>query len=138
MTENNTRILVIEDDESVRASICITLKAHDFEVEEAGNGEKGLWMLKRSPFDIAIIDMMMPVMDGLETIRALKASFPSLGILAISGGSTSANLDFLKAASVIGATATLHKPFGGAELIRAVREVEATTLHAAQGVACPA
>lgn len=126
-----TKILVIEDDESVRASICMTLKTHDFEVDEAGNGEKALWMLRRAPFDIAIVDMMMPVMDGLETIRELKASFPSLGILAISGGSRYANLDFLKVASVIGATATLNKPFGGADLIAAIQEVAGLTLNPA-------
>lgn len=126
-----TKILVIEDDQSVRASICMTLKTHDFEVEEAGNGEKGLWMLRRAPFDIAIVDMMMPIMDGLETIRELKAHYPSLGILAISGGSTYANLDFLKAASVIGATATLNKPFGGADLIAAIQEVAGLSIKTA-------
>ena len=119
-----TKILIIEDDESVRTSIRLTLQSHDFDVDEADNGAKGLWMLKHAPFDIAIIDMMMPVMDGLETIRELKSLLPDLGILAISGGSTYVNVDFLKAAQVTGATATLYKPFGGDALIAAVKKIE--------------
>lgn len=118
-----TKVLVIEDDKNVRASICITLQTHGFDVDEADNGAKGLWMLKRTPFDVAVIDMMMPVMDGLETIRELKLSLPDIGILAISAGSTCVNIDFLKAAEVTGATATLSKPFDGDALITAVQQI---------------
>lgn len=125
MIAPKTKVLVIEDDESVRTSIRLTLQTHGFDVDEADNGAKGVWMLKRAPFDMAIIDMMMPVMDGLQTIRELKSLFPDLGILAISGGSTYVNMDFLKAAEVTGATATLYKPFGGDALIDAVQKIAA-------------
>ena len=118
-----TKVLVIEDDKSVRTSIRLTLQSHGFDVDEADNGAKGIWMLKHTPFDLAIIDMMMPVMDGLETIRELKSLLPKLGILAISGGSTVVNVDFLKAAAVTGATATLSKPFEGGQLITALQKI---------------
>ena len=118
-----TKVLIIEDDESVRTSIRLTLQSHGFDVDEADNGAKGIWMLKNTPFDLAIIDMMMPVMDGLETIRELKSVLPKLGILAISGGSTLVDVDFLKAAAVTGATATLSKPFDGRQLITAVQKI---------------
>jgi CheY-like chemotaxis protein/anti-sigma regulatory factor (Ser/Thr protein kinase) len=66
------RVLVIEDDEVVRAEIVGTLQAQGFHVTEAENGRSGLWRLWDGRPDIILCDLMMPVMDGLEVLDAIR------------------------------------------------------------------
>lgn len=123
MAETKGRVLVVDDDEAVRSSIRLTLETLGYEVDEASDGEEGVSLQKSSPFDIAIIDMMMPNKDGLEMIRELKSMFPDLGILAMSGASIFAKINYLEAAKAFGASVTLKKPFEGDDLIAALNEI---------------
>lgn len=126
-----SRILVIDDDKFVRISIRTVLEAEGYEVEEAKDAFEGIALQKAYLFDAAIVDLLMPHKDGLETIQGLKESDPELPILAISGGGTTIHQSFLKAAKLMGANATLEKPFGGAELLSTVAAVVARESSAA-------
>src|SRR6516225_10488349 len=66
------RILVVEDDERIRSSMRLALEGEGYEVKDAASGEEGLDMFAEAPTDVALIDLMLPGMDGFECCRALR------------------------------------------------------------------
>lgn len=75
-------------------------------------------------FDVAVVDMIMPEVDGIETIRALKDRCPSTRVVAISGGGPSSAADFyLRWARLFGADEALTKPFTSDELCNAIERI---------------
>lgn len=120
-----SRILVIDDDKYVRTSIRAVLQAAGHVVEDVGDAFTGQVKQRDNPFDVAIVDLIMPEKEGLETIRELKRDYPKLAIIAISGGGDIVRKNFAQAAEVFGASAMLEKPFGGDELLSTVSSVVA-------------
>ena len=112
-------ILVIDDDEVSRLAAGAALEAAEYEVHYAPNGEVGLEFYTRSPTDAVVLDLAMPVMNGLKTIRELKDRFPDVKIIAVSG----VNPEQLPIAEDYGALRTLVKPLDAAELQAAVASV---------------
>ncbi len=112
-------ILVIDDDEVSRLAAGSALEAAQHEVHYAPNGEVGLKFYGRSPTDAVIVDLAMPVMNGLKTIRELKDRYPDVKIIAVSGVSP----EQLPVAEQYGALRTLVKPISAAELQDAVAAV---------------
>jgi DNA-binding response OmpR family regulator len=78
------RVLLIEDDLAVRASLALGLQLEDFEVLEAGTGSEGLAMLERSP-DMVILDVLLPGIDGFSVLERLRrvSSVPVLMLTAL-------------------------------------------------------
>lgn len=116
------RVLVIDDNDAVRQTVKSMLEHEGIEVIVADNGRSGVETLEGAAFDLAIVDLFMPGMDGIETIKALHQRRPSLPIIAISGSSRlGSQPDFLTMATKLGAAHGLSKPFGRQELMAAVR-----------------
>jgi DNA-binding NtrC family response regulator len=125
-TSNPARVLVIEDDEYFRAIVRDTLARAGHLALEAPNGIVGMTLCKQQPFDVVVVDLVMPEKDGIETIMELKKSFPSMRTIAMSGGGRYANKDeYLRVARCIGAMETLTKPFTDQQLLGAVERVRA-------------
>ena len=118
-----TRILVIDDERPIRTAIRQMLEKAGYEVEEAEDGAVGMQQLRARPTDLAIVDLLMPNMGGVETIRAVQTQFSQIKILAISGGGRIGNLDPLLLMESLGVQRTLVKPFERQELLAAVREL---------------
>jgi CheY-like chemotaxis protein len=124
------RILVVDDDEPVRAAIRIVLELEGFEVVTAPDGRAGQQAARSACFDAAIVDLFMPEMDGLETIKALRLHCPDMPIIAVSGAMSLFDYrdavepppDYLAMATTLGAVTTVQKPFQPRELLRAVRD----------------
>ena len=120
------RILVIDDDRAVRSAVQLVLENEGLEVHVADDGRSGLKILKAESFDLLIVDVFMPGMDGLETIRLVHEQKPDLPIIVMSGmsfrtGSAPAP-DFLSMATKLGAICSLKKPFRPRELLAVVAE----------------
>jgi CheY-like chemotaxis protein len=111
-----TNVLVIDDDDEVRDFLVRLLKRRGYSVTGARNGEAGLASLAAESFALVITDIVMPDMEGLETIKRIRRGNPALPIIAISGGGSS-QIDYLKFARKFGANAALAKPFDPAELL---------------------
>ena len=79
------RILVIDDEPMVREFVRIVLERDGHDVEEAANGQDGLDAFEREPADLAIVDLIMPRKDGIETIRELRALRPHIPIVVVTG-----------------------------------------------------
>lgn len=120
------RILYVEDDTHLRRDVIEVLARAGFEVLGASNGREGLELCLRSPPDLVITDLVMPEMDGIELIRTLRKMLPTLPVIAVSGGlSTAASSarPILNAAKALGAAAVLPKPFRAHDLCRAIERV---------------
>lgn len=112
-------ILIVDDDASIRAVIVHALKSAGHQVFTAGDGKEGLWHSRAVRPDLIITDLFMPIQEGLELIKELRAGFPQIGILAISGTSV-ASRAMLAVALELGATTTLEKPFDKETLLALV------------------
>ena len=66
------RILVIDDDEAVRKSFILALEDTDYQVETVESGEKGFESVQTNKYDLVFLDLKMPGMNGVETLRELR------------------------------------------------------------------
>jgi DNA-binding response OmpR family regulator len=117
------QILVIDDDHAVRGAMQLLLQAEGFDVVVASDGTNGIVTAQANAPDLVIVDLFMPGMTGVDTIRAIRERIPRVPIIAISGvlASSAASVDSLSSAALTGADLTLHKPFRPNELLKAVR-----------------
>jgi CheY-like chemotaxis protein len=128
-----TKILVIDDEETMRNVLIEILEREDYDVEVACNGDEGLALLREKGADLVITDIIMPGKNGVETVGDIRTEFPDTRIIVISGGGNVTPMDYepsaiktaayLASASVAGADVTLAKPFERKELLDAVREL---------------
>ena len=75
------RLLVIEDDETLRESLCKQLKNEGFGIEQAADGKEGLYFALEYPVDLAIIDLGLPEISGLDIIREVREKGKTYPIL---------------------------------------------------------
>ena len=113
-------ILLVDDDGAFRTAVCRALRAAGHAVEEAANGREALKFIAAETPDILITDILMPNTDGIELTSAVRQAHPAVRILAISGRSQLGTVDLLALASMLGADATLAKPFAPEQLLEKV------------------
>ena len=111
------RIIIIDDDAVLRETLARILTEAGHNVTVTVNGFEGVKAFRTEPGDLILTDIMMPY-GGLPTIRVLRAEFPNLKIIAMSGGGKP-RLDI---AEGLGANRTLAKPFSSRELLDAIDE----------------
>ena len=140
------RILIVDDDGAVQATIRLLLERAGHSVVAAGDGRKGLALFEAEEFDLLFLDIFMPGMDGLETMRLAHRQRPLTPIIVISGNPVTwdadSGPDFLAMATKLGAVTSLQKPFKPAALLAAVggclesaREISKSTGKAAGNAA---
>ncbi len=118
------RALIIEDDSELRRILKVSLETADIETLTAVDGKRALALMKDARFDVIVTDILMPEMDGLEVIQAVRADHEDVKIIAISGGGRrQPGAQALVMADILGADAILAKPFTRAELLAAVKAV---------------
>jgi len=114
--------LVIDDDAVFRGVIERILVASGYTVALAEDGRHALRKAQEQKPDIVITDILMPEMEGVETIFRLREVDPDVPILAISGGWPDQQASLLKLVGRLGATETLPKPFRAKELLAAIEK----------------
>jgi YesN/AraC family two-component response regulator len=112
-------ILIIDDEEAIRALLRTTLEAAGHQVMEAANGRIGLDLYRQRPTDLVITDIAMPELNGLDMLLELTREFLHAKVIAISGVGGEENV--LSAAKLLGVRRTFHKPFSMTKLLDAVR-----------------
>jgi len=112
-------ILVIEDDNQLREIVRKILEVRGHRISLASNGIEGLRLFRTVHPDLVITDIVMPVKEGLDTIRLLRTWTPNAKIIAMSGGLLAREKNPLAAAKQLGASKVLAKPFR-AEQLRAI------------------
>lgn len=111
-------ILVIEDETDVRELICTLLESCGYKTSSAECGKGALEFVAESAFDLVLTDLVMPGMEGVETMIALKRVAPDLRVIAMSG-----NGGYLDLARRIGASEILLKPFSREKLHETIQAV---------------
>src|SRR5438309_11667460 len=80
------RIIVIDDNDAVRSTMRRALEPTGHQVLEASDGEAGMKLLAETGADLVITDIFMPGQDGIVTLRRIRKEFPSVRVIAVSGG----------------------------------------------------
>ena len=108
------KVLILEDEVSIRSFVVINLKRAGYEVVEAGTGEEALELLKTNPdVGVAILDIMLPGIDGFEVCRSIRAADKKIGIIMLTARSQ--EMDKITGL-MTGADDYMTKPFSPAEL----------------------
>ena len=118
------RILVVEDEPVIRELVRSLLTEDDVQVECAANGAEGLKLARTQPFDLILLDVVLPQLDGITICRLLKADpgTAKVPLHMVTGKAKKADVD---AAMRAGANGYIHKPFRGAELMDLVNQLKA-------------
>lgn len=122
MVQATRTILIIDDDAGMRTTIRRSLESAGYKTIEAPSGVQGIKLFQEHRPDLVISDVIMPEMEGIETVRRLRKLDENVRIIAISG-STNSGLDFLGFMKKFGAAETLEKPFHRQDLLDAVARV---------------
>lgn len=112
------RVLIVEDDPTLRMVIGMVLERGGYEIDEAPHGEAALGVIAERRPDVAVVDLKMPVMDGVELIKRMRADAATadIPVILLSGSSELGE-------TMYGASAVLAKPFDPADLLAKVRSL---------------
>jgi CheY-like chemotaxis protein len=126
---------LIEDDLAFREPLVEMLASEGHTIMVADDGLAALAMLETRKPDLIITDILMPRMDGIETILAIARSGNTTPIIAMSGGRRRLTVDFvLESSNLAGVKVQLAKPFSRGELLQAIKEaLNAPSSHASSG-----
>ena len=111
------RVLVIDDDETVRLSCQRVLSGHGYEVETASSGRRGVAHSTCGYFDCALVDLKIPDVDGMEIVRMIRQNRANVAVLIITGYGT---LETAAEATRLGVSDYVSKPFTPDEIVQAV------------------
>lgn len=128
----SSRILLVEDDAQIGDYIARGLGEEGFVVDRVENGRDGLFMATDSQFDVVVLDRMLPAMDGLAVLKAMRAADVQTPVLMLSA---LGNTDDRVAGLTAGADDYLGKPFSFAELLARVQALIRRGSGAAAGKA---
>ncbi len=118
--KREVKILVVDDEEIVRGSLIDWLREDGYQVEAAEDGFKALEKIKREPWDIALVDLKMPKMDGLELMEKIKEVRPEVQVVMITAYAT---VHTAVQAMKIGAYDYLVKPFNPEEISMLIKRL---------------
>ena len=114
-------ILVVDDEAAIREFATEALSAAGFLTSVAGDGDEAIRSLEVVPFDLAVVDILMPEKEGVETIIEIKRRWPDCKIIAMAGEGRVSAADYLRLATYFGADATMTKPLSNAAMVETVR-----------------
>ena len=111
-------VLIIDDEASIRQSLSGALKDENYEVMTAGSGEEGLGQVLNGSFDAVLLDVWMPGIDGMETLKRIKAAAPDQLVIIMSGHGT---VETAVKATKLGAYDFIEKPLSLEKLLVTLR-----------------
>ncbi len=107
------RVLVVDDEKNIRLTLTQSLRALELETDAAMNGEEALSKIQREPYDLMLLDLRMPGMDGMEVLRRARQLRPELPVVILTAyGSVESAVEAMK----LGAVDFLQKPFSPKEI----------------------
>jgi len=124
VSQEPVKIIVVDDEPVVRRALQVGLAAKGYVVEESSTGDEAIVFLRRSPVDLALLDINMPGISGVETCRKIRALLPRVGIVMITvQDSEESKIEALEA----GADDYITKPFHLRELVARLQAVARRT-----------
>ncbi len=117
------RVMVVDDEASVRTALRRILERMGHEASEAENGRVALELYREDPCDAILMDLYMPELDGVEMMIRLKSDYPDVKVVAVSGGGWKSKDSALGEMTDLGAVETIAKPFTVEEVVEVVARV---------------
>ena len=119
------KILIVDDEQDYRDILTERMEARDFDVDKAENGLEALEKLSGSTYDAIVLDMMMPGMDGLATLKKIREKYPDMQVILLTGHATvQKGVDAIK----LGALDFIEKPAEIEILTAKIREAKENRL----------
>lgn len=115
------KILVVEDSRAFRQQIVITLEREGFQTVEAGDGSEGVKKLKSESFDIAVVDVNMPNLNGLDMVSQVKSDNVYQGPIIML--TTEGERDVISKGRDLGIDCWMVKPFDPTALVEAIKKL---------------
>jgi DNA-binding response OmpR family regulator len=120
MTQTPIKILLVDDEEEFTSTLAERLQLRGFEAITAPDGATGINLIMAQPFDIAVLDLMMPGLNGLEALKQIKAIRPELPVILLTGhGSTKEGMEGMR----LGAADYLMKPLDIKDLLSKITQI---------------
>jgi len=116
------RLLYVDDEDDLRTLVTMHLSLEGYEVETAPDGNTAIALLKSKPFDIVLLDVYMPRMNGLQVLQYIKKHNMDTRLIMLTGSN---NPYIAKECARLGAQAYLSKPYNFHELIESIDKVAA-------------
>ncbi len=116
------KLLLVEDDPQIRGLVSMLLKNEHIEISEAADGGETMEILARESFDVIVLDIMMPVLDGYEVLRRIRSESLNVRTPVVVLTSRSQDSDILKGYA-LGATLYITKPFEPEDLVAQVHQL---------------
>ncbi len=114
------RILIVDDEDDLRELLSHVLSAQGYEIQSASNGEDAISTLKRESFDLALLDIQMPKMNGIQVLRFITEHSPATKTIMLTGF---ADLKNAMDAREFGARDFISKPYKLDDVLSTIRQV---------------
>lgn len=120
-----TRVLIVDDEKDFSAALSERMSSRGLAVQTADNGPDALRQLETGDFDAIVLDLVMPGMDGIETLKTIRQKHPELQVILLTGhASLEKGLESIK----LGALDFLEKPADFSALLKKIGEAKAKRL----------
>jgi len=123
-TESSLRVLVVEDSNRLQRALCTALRANGYAVDATGDGSEAMWLIQTNPYDVIVLDIMLPGVDGMSVLSRIRARGNNVHVIFLTAKDT---VEDRVRGLHAGADDYLVKPFAMDELIA---RVEALTRRA--------
>jgi DNA-binding NtrC family response regulator len=116
---DRANILIVDDEEVVRRSHLRSLASTGCNAQAAGDGNEALRVMERHPFDVILLDLRMPGLDGMDVLKTIKERWPESEVVVITGYPT---IESAKESVRLGAFNYLAKPVGPDDVVKAAND----------------
>ncbi len=116
---DRANILIVDDEEVVRRSHLRSLAGTGCNAQVAGDGKEALRVMEQHPFDVILLDLRMPGLDGMDVLKTIKERWPDSEVVVITGYPT---IESAKESVRLGAFNYLAKPVGPEDVIKAAND----------------
>lgn len=124
MSQTHATILLVEDEELLRAGVQEMLEIQGFTVITAPDGQQALACLAAESIDLVVTDLVMPKMNGIDFVQQLRTIRPDVPVIVVSGSTRNIMQRYgIDTIQVPGANASLPKPFKGVDLVAQIRQL---------------
>ena len=124
MSHEPATLLLVDDEELLRAGVQEMLEMSGYSVITATNGHEAMACLKQHAIDLVITDLVMPKMDGVDFVEQLRQIWPDVPVMVVSGSTRNIMQRYgIESIQVPGADASLSKPFKGVDLMSQIKEL---------------
>ena len=114
------KILVVDDEDSLRTVLSSELAGEGYEVETAADGDEAMEVVQAKTFDLVLLDIKMPKVDGFEVLKFLKSKYPNIKVIMLTGF---ADLKNAIESKKLGAEDFVSKPYDLVDLLTTIERV---------------